>query len=171
MTKENGKIVIRKCCGLGEVYHSDSNTGDKQCIKYSITSSSSLKIKTTKQQLLAKDEQLPPDFSQKNFTVVQGFPQNCSSEPYRLEPDLLYADKFFALESGQLLVPHRFWFFQSEDYCIEEFFEDKHFIKVNQSLNSFIHIQQLYTNTRIFNRVKRLLLLVSVIECDFPRLL
>lgn len=64
-----------------------------------------------------------------NFQVIEGSPLSCSPDLY-LRPDIYMADQFFTVGSGQLVVPHRFWYFQLEDYCMEEYFRGENFSKV-----------------------------------------
>jgi hypothetical protein len=50
-----------------------------------------------------------------------------------LDPQERMGDLFRALSSGQLLVPYRFLYFEFDSYCIDDYAEERNFIKVNIS--------------------------------------
>ena len=50
-----------------------------------------------------------------------GMPKDCDpNDVIRLDPENISSDHFL-LSAGYLFVPHRFWYFQPTDYCMEEF--------------------------------------------------
>ena len=56
------------------------------------------------------------------YLITTGFPNSCrENDLILLEPDIMSADEFFLLPSGQLVVPHRFWIFSPDDYCTDDF--------------------------------------------------
>lgn len=133
--------MIRKCCGLGQVYNFnwEEDVADRKdrCVKYSITSSyPSIQTVATSQQIFFGPEQtLPPEYNIEDVTIDAGFPRNCTRDRYGstiilLEPDKRMADLFYPIAAGQLLVPHRFWVLHNDDHCIEDFFLDGNFDKV-----------------------------------------
>ena len=100
-------------------------------------------IEVTQQLFLIQDHH--KQLSTKDFEIEDGFPRNCSQESNLLilEPDIMQADRFYPLVSGQLVVPHRFWIFDRSDYCMEDFFINNDFNKVcatSQFLRHLFHI-------------------------------
>lgn len=70
----------------------------------------------------------------REFEIDAGFPRNCSSTGLMLlEPEAMLADRFYPLANGQLVVPHRFWIFEPDHHCMEDFFFDGDFNKVKRS--------------------------------------
>ena len=103
--------------------------GNNRCVNYSI--SSTLKSNRKHSFLVKNDELIPYE---EDYDLDIGFPRNCSTDSYlMLESDIMMADRFNLLESGHLVVSHRFWFFDRDDYCIEDFFLDDDFGKVKNS--------------------------------------
>jgi hypothetical protein len=63
--------------------------------------------------------------------IDAGFPRNCKLDS--LDPQQSMGDLFRPLSSGQLLVPHRFVYFEFDSYCIDDYAEERNFIKVKIS--------------------------------------
>jgi hypothetical protein len=130
---KTNKFLIRKCCGRGQIYNFnwEENVVDRRdrCVKDDHLSTSPLK--NSKQIFFEHEQYLPSaEYILENFEVHTGFPHNCTPD-LLLEPEMKMADLFYPLASGQLLVPHRFWLLQFEDHCIEDYFENNNFTKVN----------------------------------------
>lgn len=123
-------MFLRKCCDSGQVYHAyKGEIGSSRCVNYSITSYPLIEVP---QKLFLTTEEDFHQHEEDDFEVENGFPVDCHPDNIIfLEPELLTADKFYLDGSGQLVVPHRFWFLRHENYCIEEFFEDEDFKKVS----------------------------------------
>jgi hypothetical protein len=138
-------LAIRKCCGPGEIYNfnADEDIPDaNRCVKYSISSSHPLSPALKKSQkislLLGSKEYFPPQYGVENVTIDPGFPRNCTPDMYgflvdRLKPEKWMADLFYALSSGQLIVPHKFQFLEFDSYCLEDYAEERDFKKVIHS--------------------------------------
>jgi hypothetical protein len=108
---------------------------EDRCVKYSISSSRPLKSPQF-QLLLGSKESFPS--TGYDVQIDAGFPRNCTpnSNGFLLEdldPQERMGDLFRALSSGQLLVPHRFVYFEFDSYCIDDYAEERNFIKVNIS--------------------------------------
>lgn len=127
-TKREKKILLHKCCGSGQVYHARS----RSCISYSVSSHTSKEQIKISQQLFLQTDQHFLQYADEDFEVENGFPRDCPEDSLLyLEPDILMSERFYLVESGQLVLPHRFWYFQHEDYCIEELFKDNDLNKVS----------------------------------------
>ena len=129
------KFLLRKCCGPWQVYHISSVEGQgpiKRCVNYSTTSHPSPTLIEVSQQLfLIQDNVHHRRLGTEDFHIEDGFPRNCSQENLViLEPDIMQADRFYPLVSGDLVVLHRFWLFHRDDYCMEDFFINDDFNKV-----------------------------------------
>ena len=105
--------------------------GNNGCINYAISaaSKSPTSTKNTSQQLFfLKEDVFSPQYKINDVILDSGFQRSCSRDSdifERLNPYKYNADRFFSLPSGELIVPHRFWFFQPDDYCMEDVFFDK----------------------------------------------
>ena len=113
---ENQVLVLRKCCDLGQVFHI-SDTGKGQCLNLTSASRQTSTFLETSRQLFF------PNYAEGDLTISAGMPTDCDRrDVIRLEPDVIYGDRFFPHVSGHLIMPHRFWYFESAHYCMEDFF-------------------------------------------------
>ena len=108
---------------------------EDRCVKYSISSSHPQKSPQFP-FLLGSKESFPS--TGYDVQIDAGFPRNCTpnSNGFLLEdldPQERMGDLFRALSSGQLLVPYRFLYFEFDSYCIDDYAEERNFIKVNIS--------------------------------------
>ena len=136
------KFLLRKCCGPGQVYHINSIEGssNKSCVNYSASSHPSPTLIEVSQQLFFIQHDVQHrQLNTEDFEIEDGFPRNCSQDSNLLilEPDIMQADRFYPLLSGQLVVPHRFWLFDRQDYCMEDLFINNDFNKVCATLLIF----------------------------------
>ncbi len=133
---ERGQLLLRKCCEAGQGYTQNSiinNGGSQHCVDYRIARHrDSTFIEISQQLLFAHQNRSDVEIS--NFKLDLGLPRDCSSSGLVvLKPDSIPADRFYPLASGFLVVPHRFWFFQPEHHCMEDFFLDDDFNQVKRS--------------------------------------
>ena len=125
---------MRKCCGLGQVYVTGGSSGggadsSQRCVDYASSSHQSSTLIEVSQQLFFGNHPNADDFD-----IDAGFPRNCSQGGLMLlEPEAMMSDRFYPLASGQLVVPHRFWLFEPDSQCMEDFFFDQDFNKVRRS--------------------------------------
>jgi hypothetical protein len=108
---------------------------EDRCVKYSISSSHPLK--SPQFQLLLGSKESFPSIGY-DVQIDAGFPRNCTPDSDgnlldALNPQESMIDFFRALSSGHLLVPHRFVYFEFDSYCIDDYAEERNFIKVNIS--------------------------------------
>ncbi len=81
---------------------------------------------------MGSKQSFPPRYSVEDVQVDVGFPRNCMPEENEitleeLEPEQKMGDVFYALSSGDLLVPHQFIFLKFDDYCIEDYANEEDF--------------------------------------------
>ena len=112
----------------------DDIAQEDRCVKYSISSSRPLKSPQF-QLLLGSKESFPS--TGYDVQIDAGFPRNCTPNSNGslledLDPQERMGDLFRALSSGQLLVPS-FVYFEFDSYCIDDYAEERNFIKVNIS--------------------------------------
>lgn len=101
-----------------------------RCVEYSITAHPpSSHFEYQQHIFFGPEKNWPPHYVLEDFEIETGFPSNCTDVTL-LQPDMLVADVFYPLASGQLVVPHRFWLFDYKDYCIEDYFQEEDFSKV-----------------------------------------
>ncbi|XP_046656019.1 uncharacterized protein LOC124349451 isoform X2 [Daphnia pulicaria] len=132
------KFVMRKCCGPGQLYVS-KKTGEipdaERCVKFSVSSShrQSPVVKKSREIFLGSKQSFPPRYSVEDVQVDAGFPRSCTPDGWDfLEPELRMGDLFYALSSGQLLVPHQFYFLEFDSYCIEDYADERNVTKVRR---------------------------------------
>ena len=101
---------------------------EDRCVKYSISSSHPHKSPQFP-LLLGSKESFPS--TGYDVQIDAGFPRNCKLDS--LDPQQSMIDFFRALSSGQLIVPHRFVYFEFDSYCIDDYAEERNFIKVKIS--------------------------------------
>ena len=59
----------------------------------------------------------------RGYSISTGMPRDCDPDDViRLDPDNIFSDRFTLSPSGQLILAHRFWYFQPAHYCIDDFF-------------------------------------------------
>jgi hypothetical protein len=124
---------MRKCCGPGQLYNynlaEDISHADR-CVKFSVSSShrQSPAVQKSRDIFLGSKQSFPPRYSVEDVQFDAGFPRSCTPDGWdRLEPELRMGDLFYALSSGQLLVPHQFYFLEFDSYCIEDFARERDF--------------------------------------------
>lgn len=168
-TSNESKFTFRKCCAPGQVYHVDkTKIGNNRCISYSITSQASSSLIEIPRPLFLTADQNSLQYAAEDLAVKEGFPQDCNPDSVLLlEPDVLMADRFYPVKSGQLVVPHRFWFFHPEDHCIEEFFKDEDFNKVSKIFR-FISSSSLQFRLNIFVQAKKIAFICTDRINTFP---
>jgi len=132
----SSQFLLRKCCGPGQVYTAGgafSNGSNQFCVDYGTSNHpASTLIEVSQQLFFAQQHSNFEDVT--NFEIDSGFPHDCSpSGLMLLEPESMTADRFYPLASGHLVIPHRFWLFQPDHYCMEDFFLDDNFNKVRRS--------------------------------------
>jgi hypothetical protein len=127
---------MRKCCGPGQLYVS-KKTGEipdaERCVKFSVSSShrQSPAFKKSREIFMGSKQSFPPRYSVEDVQVDAGFPRSCTPDAWDyLEPELRMGDLFYALSSGQLLVPHQFYFLEFDSYCIEDYADERNVTKV-----------------------------------------
>lgn len=88
-------------------------------------------MEVSQQLFFTSDDGTERYFTFEDFDIDDGLPRNCSgSNLMFLEPDTMLADRFYPIASGQLVVPHRFWTFALDHYCMEDLFLNDDFNKV-----------------------------------------
>ncbi len=132
--------MIRKCCGPGQLYNynaaEDIPDADR-CVKFSVSSShrQSPAVKKSRDIFLGSKQSFPPGYGVEDVQVDAGFPRNCTPDSSGFilnyyKPWIRMGDVFYALSSGQLLVPHRFLMVEYDRYCIDDYTEERSFTKV-----------------------------------------
>ncbi|XP_046656015.1 uncharacterized protein LOC124349448 isoform X2 [Daphnia pulicaria] len=151
---------MRKCCGPGQLYNynlaEDISHADR-CVKFSVSSShrQSPAVQKSRDIFLGSKQSFPPRYSVEDVQFDAGFPRSCTPDGWdRLEPELRMGDLFYALSSGQLLVPHQFYFLEFDSYCIEDFARERDFKMARRV--AFICTSQIqqFPKTAIDNSVK-----------------
>jgi hypothetical protein len=88
-------------------------------------------VKKSREIFLGSKQSFPPGYGVEDVQVNPGFPRSCTPDAWDyLEPELRMGDLFYALSSGQLLVPHQFYFLEFDSYCIEDYADERNVTKV-----------------------------------------
>jgi hypothetical protein len=105
---------------------------EDRCVKYSNSSSHPQKSPQFP-LLLGTKESFPSNGN--DLQIDAGFPRNCTPDTNgflldALNPQESMIDLFRVLSSSQLLVPHRFVYFEFDSYCIDDYAEESNFSMV-----------------------------------------
>ena len=106
--RDVAKVLLRKCCAVDEVYHIDDDGSGGGCVARRPTptpTTDGASFAEISRRLSFPGRTL----DDADADVVTGMPADCPPRNIiRLEPDVVFGDRFFPDAAGRLVIPHRY---------------------------------------------------------------